>query len=469
MALTVAGSLTAAGAVGYHWNRLPSAAPTAHAGVMERTQAALPDFGALVERNGPAVVNISVKQSPKATDSAMSLDGDPFGGFLRRFGAPAPERNAPTLGQGSGFIISADGLVLTNAHVVNGASEVTVKLTDRREFVAKVIGKDVQSDVALLRIDANNLPTVTLGDPRALRAGEWVVAIGSPFGFENSVTAGIVSAKGRTLPDESYVPFIQTDVAVNPGNSGGPLFNLAGEVVGINSQIFSHTGGYQGLSFAIPIDVAINVKDQLAERGRVTRGYLGVTVQQLNQQLADSFALKKPEGALVSSIVPDGPAAKAGLEPGDVILGVDDKAISISSELPVRVSAMKPGARAKLEVWRKGTIRQIEVLVGELQPPPQLARADAPAEAEGRLGLAVRPLTPDERAAANAKAGLLVEQASGPAAQAGILPGDVILSLNGTPMSSPTQLRARLARSGKHVALLVQRGDSKIFIPVTLG
>jgi serine protease Do len=468
MALAVAGALSAAGVAGYEWNRLPSVTPSAHA-ASERSAAATPDFAILVERNGPAVVNISVKQNMKTALPMISPGGDPFSEFQRRFGAPAPERGMPLRGQGSGFIVSADGVILTNAHVVDGAAEVMVKLTDRREYPAKVIGKDAQSDIAVLKIDAKNLPVLKLGDPRALRAGEWVVAIGSPFGFENSVTAGIVSAKGRSLPEESYVPFIQTDVAVNPGNSGGPLFNLAGEVVGINSQIFSHTGGYQGLSFAIPIDVAMNVKDQLVAQGRVTRGYLGVTVQQLNQQLADSFGLKTPAGALVSSVLPGGPAAKAGLEPGDVILSVDGKAIISSAELPAQVAALKPGVRARLEVWRKGASRAIEMSVGELRPSARVAAADAPAVADSRLGLAVRPLTPDERSAADAKSGLLVEQASGPAAEAGVQPGDVILALNGTPLSSAVQFQALLAKSGKHAALLIQRGDTRLFVPVTLG
>lgn len=469
MAVAVAGALSAAGAAGYHWNRLPLAGAVAHAAAAERSAAALPDFSALVERNGPAVVNISVKQNVKTAAPTISPGGDPFSEFQRRFGVPAPERGMPLRGQGSGFIVSADGLILTNAHVVDGAAEVTVKLTDRREYLAKVIGKDAQSDIAVLRIDAKNLPVVKLGDPRAVRAGEWVIAIGSPFGFENSVTAGIVSAKGRSLPEESYVPFIQTDVAVNPGNSGGPLFNLAGEVVGMNSQIFSHTGGYQGLSFAIPIDVALNVKDQLVAQGRVTRGYLGVTVQQLNQQLADSFGLKAPAGALVSSVLPGGPAARAGLEPGDVILSIEGRAIASSAELPAQVAAIKPGARAKLEVWRKGASRQIEMSVGELQPVAKLAAANAPPATDGRLGLAVRPLTPEEQSAAETKSGLLVEQASGPAADAGVRPGDVILALNGTPLSGAAQFRALLAKSGKHAALLVQRGDTKLFVPVTLG
>ena len=454
VALAVVGALSVAGAAGYQSERLLSGAAAAKAGVAARAFAGLPDFSALVERNAPAVVNISVME---LTQSGMhSLPGGADGGV-------------PARGQGSGFIVSPNGLILTNAHVVHGAADLTVKLNDKREYPAEVIGEDARSDIAVLKIDAQDLPVVKLGDPRALRAGQWVVAIGSPFGFENSVTAGIVSAKGRSLPDEAYVPFIQTDVAVNPGNSGGPLFNLAGEVVGINSQIFSRTGGYQGLSFAIPIDVAIDVRDQLVARGRVTRGYLGITAQQMNQQLADSFGMKKLAGALVSSVVPGGPAANAGLRLGDVIVGINGRAIDSSTELPVQVAALRPGVRAKLDVWRKNAPSQIEIPVGELPSITEEVAARSPPVKDGRLGLAVRPLTPEEGHAIEAKGGLLVERSTGPAAEAGVQPGDVLLALNGTPLNSSGQFRALLASAGKHVALLVQRGDAKLFVPVTLG
>jgi serine protease Do len=432
----------------------------------------LPDFRTIAEKYGPAVVNISVTQQLQPAAAGPQFPGldpnDPFFQFFRHFQIPVPRGSVPVRGQGSGFIVSADGVILTNAHVVDGAKEVDVKLTDKREFRAKVLGADPQSDVAVLKIDARNLPTVKLGDPRSVHVGQWVVAIGSPFGFDNTVTAGIVSAKSRTLPDESYVPFIQTDVAVNPGNSGGPLFDLDGEVIGINSQIFSQTGGYQGLSFAIPIEVAIGVKDQLVAHGRVTRGYLGVTIQEVSRPLADSFGLKAPEGALVSAVSPGGPAAKAGLEPGDVILKLDDKPIASSADLPARVAAMKPGTTAQLEVWRKGATKSIAVTLGELKST-RSAAADQSGTAPSRLGLTARPLTPDEQREAHVKGGLLVEEAAGPAASAGVQPGDVILALNGTPVRSVAQLRGLVAASGKHVALLVQRDGAQLFVPVTLG
>jgi serine protease Do len=363
--------------------------------------------------------------------------------------------------------VSPDGVILTNAHVVDGATEVTVKLTDRREFRAKVLGSDKPSDVAVLKIDATGLPTVKLGNSSNEKVGEWVLAIGSPFGFENSVTAGIVSAKSRSLPDGTYIPFIQTDVAVNPGNSGGPLFNMKGEVIGINAQIFTHTGGYQGLSFAVPIDLAIKVKDQLQQFGKVSRGRLGVTIQEVNQQLADSFGLKRPGGALVASVEEDGPAAKAGIKAGDVILKFDGHAISSSSELPAQVADVKPGAKATLEISRNGASKEIEVKLGELKAT-NVASADPSNSEHGRLGLAVRPLNPDERKQVGSNA-LVVEEASGPAARAGIQPGDLLLSVNGTPVQSVAQLRALVAKSGKTLALLIQRDDGKIFVPVDLG
>jgi serine protease Do len=475
-ALVAAGILTAVVGL-YADGKFTSAAHAAKPDVATAAPApqatlALPDFRTIAAEYGPAVVNISVTQELQPAAAMPQFPGadptDPFFRFFRRFQMPGPPGGTPLRGQGSGFIVGADGVILTNAHVVDGAKEVDVKLTDKREFRARVLGKDPQSDVAVLKIDARNLPTVKLGDPRSTQVGDWVVAIGSPFGFENTVTAGIVSAKGRTLPDEGYVPFIQTDVAVNPGNSGGPLFNLSGEVIGINSQIFSRTGGYQGLSFAIPIDVAMGVKDQLVAQGHVTRGYLGVTIQELSRPLAESFGLKTPDGALVSSVSPGGPAAKAGLEPGDVILKLGDQPIASSAELPARVAAMKPGATAKLEVWRKGATTPIAVTLGELKRT-ESAAADQPGAAQNRLGLTARPLTPDEQQEARVKGGLLVEEAAGPAASAGVQPGDVILALNGTPVRSVAQLRGLLAGSGKHVALLVQRDGTQLFVPVTLG
>ncbi len=477
----IAAGVIAAGIGGYakydpsvfqHALAASASAPAVTPGAQPATVAALPDFTGIVAQNGPAVVNISVIQKTEPTAFAPDMQGvdpsDPFYEFFRQFQVPIPHGQMPLQGVGSGFIVSPDGVILTNAHVVNGATEVTVKLTDKREFKAKVTGIDKPSDVAVLKIDAKNLPIVKLDAADDVKVGEWVVAIGSPFGFENSATSGIVSAKSRTLPGDSYVPFIQTDVAVNPGNSGGPLFNTKGEVVGINSQIYTRTGGYQGLSFAIPINVALHVKDQLAQHGSVTRGRLGVTIQDVNQALADSFGLKQPAGALVSSVEKDSAAAKAGLEPGDVILRYNDKDITSSSQLPVLVADTAPGTAAKLEVMRKGETRHIDVTVGELKNA-KVASADVAGQDHGRLGVAVRALNPDERKQAGVTGGLVVENATGPAANAGIQPGDMILSLNGTPVKSPEQLKQLVSKAGKHVALLVQRDEAKIFVPVDLG
>jgi serine protease Do len=435
---------------------------------------ALPDFTSLVEKYGPAVVNVSVTGTMKtATPQIPGMDpDDPLWQFFRRFQGPGggqmPRGEVPTRGLGSGFIVSNDGIILTNAHVVDGADEVNVRLTDKREFKAKVIGVDKPSDVAVLKIDAGNLPTVRLGDSTDVRVGEWVIAIGSPYGFDNTVTAGIVSAKSRSLPDGNYVPFIQTDVAVNPGNSGGPLFNMKGEVVGINSQIYSRTGGFQGLSFAIPIDMAIKVKDQLQQHGHVTRGRLGVTIQNINQELAESFGLKKLAGALVSSVEKGGPASKAGLQPGDVILKIDGKEINQSAEVAAKVAEVKPGTSTTLQVWRNGTTQDVKVTVGELKDKTVASNNKGDGE-RGRLGLAVRPLTPEEQQQAEVNGGVVVSDVSGPAAKAGIQPGDVILSMNGTPVKSAEQLRELVAKAGKHIALLVQREDAQIFVPVDLG
>ena len=370
--------------------------------------------------------------------------------------------------EGSGFIVRGDGLILTNAHVVDGAREVMVKLTDRREFKAKVLGADKQSDVAVIKINAANLPVVQFGDPDSIRVGEPVLAIGSPYGFENSATAGIVSATSRSLPDDTYVPFIQTDAAVNPGNSGGPLFNLKGQVIGINSQIYSRTGGYQGLSFAIPINVAMQVSEQLVHSGKVTRGRLGVGIQEVNQALADSFGLKKLQGALVSSVDPDGPAARAGLQAGDVIVRMQGQDINRSADLPAQVAALKPGTVTTLDVIRNGAPKTLAVTIGEMTETT-LAKNTTPERQQGRLGVAVRPLAKDEQRQAGVAGGLLVEAASGAAAKAGIQPGDVIVSLNGTPVSKPEQLQQLVQKAGKHVALLVQRDAARIFVPVELG
>ncbi len=396
---------------------------------------------------------------------------DPLFEFFKRFGPGlqrAPRSPHMLRGQGSGFIVSSDGVILTNAHVVDGATEVLVKLTDKREFRAKVVGKDKRSDVAVLKIDARNLPVVRIGNPAESQVGEWVLAIGSPFGFENTATAGIVSAKSRSLPGDTYVPFIQTDVAVNPGNSGGPLFNARGEVIGINSQIYSGSGGYQGLSFAIPMDVVSKVKDQLLAHGKVVRGRIGVTVQEVNQALADSFGLKQLQGALVSSVDKDGPAGKGGVQPGDVILRLNGTPVESSTDLSARVSDMAPGTRAKIELVRKGAPTQVDLVIGELKDT-KTAAADTGDASHGKLGLAVRPLGEQERRQAGSDGGLVVEQAGGPAARAGIQAGDIILSLNGNRVNSVEELRNLVAKAGKRVALLVQRDEAKIFVPVDLG
>lgn len=431
------------------------------------------DFSGIVERFGPAVVNISTMAKTQRTSREMpGMDeNDPFFEFFRQFGPQFPRipQGAQIVrGQGSGFIVRNDGLILTNAHVVDGAQEVTVKLTDRREFTAKVLGADKQTDVALIKIDANNLPTVAIGDPSRLRVGEPVLAIGSPYGFENTATAGIVSAKSRNLPDDNYVPFIQTDVAVNPGNSGGPLFNLRGEVVGINSQIYSQTGGYQGLSFAIPMNVASKVQAQLLQHGKVTRGRIGVTIQDVNQALAQSFGLKEPHGALVSNVEKGGPANKAGLKPGDIIVKLNDQEIADSGELPILVADLAPGTQTRLEVIRQGHAKTLSLTIGGAKPEKNAAVKDQTA-AQGRLGVTVRQLSSEELHQAGIDSGLLVEEVSGAAAKAGIEPGDVVLSLNGTPVKSPESLRKLLGDAGKHAALLILRDAARIFVPVELG
>jgi serine protease Do len=468
-------------------------APVVPAPATGNPNAVLPDFSTMVQKYGPAVVNITVVSKVPTSYSPDDQDSDddddsgqpgqgqgqapgqsPFGGqnpfapFFRGFPGQAPQQQIPMHGEGSGFIVSADGLILTNAHVVAGASEVTVRLTDRREYTAKVVGVDTTSDVAVIRIPAKNLPTVRMGDTRNLKVGEWVVAIGAPFGFENSVTAGIVSAKGRTLPDSGYVPFIQTDVPINPGNSGGPLFNMRGEVVGINSQIYTRSGGYQGVSFSIPIDVAMNVSQQLETHGHVTRGKLGVVIQNVDQGLADSFGLPQPEGALVSSVEKGGAAEHAGIEPGDVILRVNGNLVNQSNELPAVIAALQPGTAVNLEVWRQHATHDVSVKLAELEDK-RVARGTDQPQAGGKLGLAVRPLTGQEQRQARTDGGVVVEQARGPAADAGIQPGDIVLSANGAAISSVDDLRSAIEKSKGHVALLVQRGEQRLFVPVRVG
>lgn len=454
----------------------------------------LPDFSGLAENQGQAVVNISATQVvPGGPMAGMPFPGGPnneaLEEFFRRFGIPgmpgmpggpggpngqeAPEQRAQSLG--SGFILSADGYVMTNAHVVNAAEEIVVKLNDKREFKAKVIGADRRTDVALLKIEATNLPKVTIGDPGSLKVGEWVAAIGSPFGLESTITQGIVSAKGRALPQENYVPFIQTDVAINPGNSGGPLFNLKGEVVGINSQIYSRTGGYMGLSFAIPIDVAIEVADQLKATGKVTRGWLGIAIQEITRELADSFGLKNTNGALVAGVEKGSPAEKGGLEPGDIILKFNGKQIITSSDLPRAVAATKPGQMSAVEILRKGAPRTLNIPVGEMpnaEDEEAAVSPKAPAKAEAnRIGLVLRDLTPQQKKRLNDKNGLLVLEAQGIAAQAGIRRGDVILGLNNSEVQNVEQFNKQLAAvpSGKTVALLVQRGENTLYLPIKVN
>ncbi len=427
----------------------------------------LPDMSAIVARNAPAVVNVSVAGKVRRTAEAPDFPGlepsDPFYEFFRRFQGAQPHGEQRVRGQGSGFIVREDGVILTNAHVVDGADEVTVRLADKREFKAKVIGADKATDVAVLKVEARGLPVVKTGASAKSRVGEWVLAIGSPFGFESSATAGIISALSRALPDENYVPFIQTDVAVNPGNSGGPLFNMAGEVIGINSQIYSRSGGYQGLSFAIPIEVAMKVEAQLMKTGQVQRGRLGVTIQSLDQSLADSFGLSSPTGALVSGVEPGGPAAKAGLEAGDVILAVNGQPVDTSNALPPLVADLAPGETAKLKVWRQGREREIKVQVGRQAQVATAKAGESTPAVGGRLGLSVRPVEVGEGR------GLYVEQAQGAAAKAGIRRGDVILAVNGEAVASVEALRAQVGKADKRVALLVQRGEMRLFVPVDLG
>jgi len=443
----------------------------------------LPDFTDLVEKQGSAVVNISTTQTIRGNRLSQQLpfdENDPAFELFRRFfpqqpGTPHQEFQSKSLG--SGFIVSADGHILTNAHVVAGADEVVVKLTDKREFKAKVLGADKRTDIALLKIEAAGLPVVKLGDPNKLKVGEWVIAIGSPFGFESSVTAGIVSAKGRSLPDENFVPFIQTDAAINPGNSGGPLFNMKGEVVGVNSQIYSRTGGYMGLAFAIPIDVAMEVQSQLKSSGKVSRGRIGVVIQELTRELADSFGLAKPTGALVNSVEKGGPADKAGLEPGDVILKFDGKTVNQSGDLPRIVGATKPGAKVTVQVWRKNATRELTLNVGEI-PEEKMAqsagkggRQAAPAAAN-RLGLVLSELTPEQRRDLKLNHGLVVEDLKNGASQTDLRPGDVILALISkgaqTEVKSVDQFNMLLAQSDKAAAmtLLVRRGENQMFITI---
>ncbi len=430
----------------------------------------LPDFTELVEKQGGAVVNISTTQIVRDTGGLPNLpEGDPFYEFFRRF-APQVPREQESQSLGSGFIISADGYIMTNAHVVDHAEKITVRLTDKREFSAKVIGADKRTDVALLKIEATGLPRITVGDPNKLKVGEWVVAIGSPFGFDSSVTAGIVSAKGRSLPQDNFVPFIQTDVAINPGNSGGPLFNMNGEVVGINSQIYTRSGGSMGLSFAIPIDVATQVADQLRRTGKVIRGRIGVVIQELTRELADSFGLAKPNGALVSKVEKGGAAEKAGIEASDVILKFDGKLVNSSGDLPRIVAATKPGSTVSVELWRKGAVKVVNVVVALMPDEANLAQTEKKSEDGGgelisRLGLAVSELSKEELQDLQVAGGLLVQEIKGNAARAaGLQRGDVVLAIGNMQIRSLKQFHEILKQvpKGHNIALLVRHGDGSI-------
>lgn len=453
---------------------LLSATPAVASGLAPQTTVAttqLPDFVQLVEKYGKGVVNISTVREARVVEGA-----DPFGfderhaEIFRRFGFPFPFGGGPRQeperrGTGSGFIISADGLILTNHHVVEGADEIKVRLTDNREFTGKVLGSDAKTDIAVVKIDAKDLPYLTMGNSDELKVGEWVAAIGSPFGLDNTVTSGIVSARSRKLPSDQYVPFIQTDVAVNPGNSGGPLFNMKGEVVGINSQIFSTSGGFMGLSFAIPSNLAMQIKDQLVKNGKVTRGRIGVVIQSVTQDLAESFGMKTPKGAIVSQVEKDGPAAKAGLQEGDIITAVNGKAIDDSVDMPVIIGSMAPGSIAKLSIIRNNKDMTLDVKVEEAPNESASSNASKTAAAN-KLGVTVRPLNDEEKAKAETE-GLLVTESTGAARKAGIREGDIIVNVNGVKIKKTDDL-ARVLEKNKNLRVLVQRRDGRIFIPVRL-
>lgn len=436
----------------------------------------LPDFTELVKQHGASVVNITSTQLNKPQNGLNVMPGSPDAEmfeFFRHFMPPVPgggaRPNMPVRSSGSGFIISSDGYILTNAHVVEGADEVMVKLTDRREFKAKVIGSDPRSDIALIKINATNLPKVPIGNAQQLQVGEWVIAIGSPFGFENSVTAGIVSAKERSLPSENYVPFIQTDVAVNPGNSGGPLFNMKGEVVGINSQIYSRSGGYMGVSFAIPIDVAMQVAEQLKTQGKVQRGRLGVVIQEVSAGNASAFGLSKPEGALVSEVEKDSPAAKAGLKIGDIILKFNGQTINRSIELPRLVAATKPGSTVKLQIWRNRAPMALSAIVAEAkEPKTTLGKPAKTDKTPNKIGLVLSDLDQPTLTQLGISHGIGVQQSEGAAARAGIEAGDIIVGVGNIRVTSVEQFNKLIANTRKNtnLALLIKRADATLYVPL---
>jgi serine protease Do len=455
-----------------------SAAPPAPATPTPIALGTAPNYRAIVAQNRESVVGITVsgemkvasQENPFGNGSPFGNGGDennPFFQFFRQMPHPRSQE-MPMHAQGSGFIVSPDGVILTNAHVVDGAKEVTVKLMDHREFKAKVLGTDKTSDIAVLKIDARGLPAVRLGNSDKLGVGDYVLAIGAPFGLEETATAGIVSATGRSLPGDGAVPFIQTDAAVNPGNSGGPLFDATGAVVGINSQIYTNSGGYQGVSFAVPINLAQGVEEQIVKTGKVEHGRLGVEIQSVNQSLAQSFKLGSPTGALVAKVEPDGAAAHAGIKAGDVILKYNGTAIADSGDLSVRVNATAPGEKVTLDLMRDGKPMTITATLGSAAGAT-LANNGEVAPEGSHLGMKLRPLTPEERSQAGVPGGLVVEESSGHAAEAGIQEGDVVLAVNGTPVESVSQMRGLLHGHDSQVALLIQRGDTRIFVPVGLG
>lgn len=436
----------------------------------------LPDFTQLVEKQSASVVNVSTTQTQQTSQAVPPIpglpEGDPLAELFRRFGSPMP-REQESHSLGSGFIIGADGYILTNAHVVDSADKITVRLTDQREFKAKVIGADRRTDVALLKIEATGLPKITQGDPASLKVGEWVLAIGSPFGFDSSVTAGIVSGKGRSLQQENFVPFIQTDVAINPGNSGGPLFNMKGEVVGINSQIYSRSGGYMGLSFAIPIDVAMEVANQLRATGKVTRGRIGVVIQEVTRELADSFGLHKTAGALISSVEKGGPADKSGIQASDVILKFDGKVVVMSKDLPRMVAGTQPGSKVAVQLWRKGETKEINLTVGEMPGDGRAVRSaknESSSEQIARLGIGVVELSEEQKKQLEIEGGLLIDEVKGANVRAELQRGDIILALGNTPIISVEQLNNVLKSipKGRNVALLVRRGETASYIAIKL-
>ena len=441
------------------------------------TDMLLPDFTKLVEQEGGAVVNIQASRTNENTTLASGEndidqlpENDPFSEFFKRLQpnqADLVEPGDDEYNFGSGFLISSDGYILTNTHVLSGMNSIKVVLNNRREYTARLVGSDAQTDIALLKIDAQGLPTVKIGDPKTLRVGEWVAAIGAPFGFDNSVTAGIVSAKGRSLPNDNYPPFIQTDVAINPGNSGGPLFNLRGQVVGVNSQIYSQSGGFMGISFAIPIDVAMNVADQLRHNGKVERGRIGVVIQEVNYDLAKSFGLQAANGALISQVTPGGPADKAGLQPGDIVQSVNGENVKASSDLPVLVGMMPPGTQLTLGIWRNGKREEVQVTLGSSNTGSTDAgnQSGSGTNADNGSGFTSEPTGLQLRSQGQ---GLLVLQVEGAAQQAGLRRGDIILMVNRTTVSDENSFNQALNHADRTVALLIQRGNSKLFLALEL-